>query len=678
MKSLPPPFLRRSPQRGLRSWLLSRALAAAALAVALLGPTAHPSSARATTGLSCEAIPGLVAAYLQHHVLYHSLDEPLKARVVDAYMLRIDPTRTLYLDAEAKTLQAKLRDGMEALLRSDCSRLGAVHDDVVARTKKMEEFVRAEVARPDLTLDPTISLQTDPLKRGFPKTPAERDALYRALIQFQIANYRNAGLSMDEAKEQLVHRYAVLTKQTTEQTPEDLRATFLDAFATGLDPHSNYLSPDDAEEFDIQMGLSLEGIGLALSSRDGYAVVEEVIRGGAADRQGSMKRKDKIVAVAQEGAEPVKVVDYKLRDVVRMIRGPKGTPVHLTVLRPSDPPERFQVTIVRDKIDLEEQAAKLRFEDVEAGARTLKLAVLELPSFYGDRDASKRQAERDVRNLLKQVREAKVDGLLLDLSRNGGGLLDYAISISGFFVRDGGIVAVRPGKEPPRIFSDPDDGILYSGPIVVLTSRITASASEILAGALQDYKRAVVVGDDQTFGKGTVQSVMPLSEELGKLKVTTAMFFRPGGQSTQLAGVHSDIVLPSLSNNEELAEGAQPGALPTQTIPPYVPPRIEDGGFTTWQPVTPEIVTALAAKSKDRVGKSEEFAKVEADVAKAKKTAGVIELAEVIKAEDKGQADADDAERDDKKPSPQLEEALQILADYVSLQQAKLASTAKP
>jgi carboxyl-terminal processing protease len=483
---------------------------------------------------------------------------------------------------------------------------------------------------------------------------------------------------MDEAKQQLVHRYEVLTKQTAEQDPQDLRASFLDAFATGLDPHSNYLSPDDAEEFDIQMGLSLEGIGLALSSRDGYAVVEEVIRGGAADRQGSVKRKDKIVAVTQEGGEPVKVVDYKLRDVVRMIRGPKGTPVTLTVLRPGDPPKRFQVTIVRDKIDLEEQAAKLHFEDVDAGGHKLKLAVLELPSFYGDRDSSKRQAERDVRNLLKQVREAKADGLLLDLSRNGGGLLDYAISISGFFVRDGGIVAVRPGKESPRIFSDPDDGILYSGPMVVLTSRVTASASEILAGALQDYHRAVVVGDDQTFGKGTVQSVMPLSEDLGKLKVTTAMFFRPGGHSTQLEGVHSDIVVPSLSNNEEYAEGAQPGALPSQTIPPYLPPRTEDGGFTTWQPVTPDIVTALTAKSKERVAKSEEFAKVNEDIAKVKKSAGVVELGEVMKAEDKGKADDDLAEADDKKPTPQLQEAVRILADYVNLQQEKLASTVKP
>ena len=196
------------------------------------------------------------------------------------------------------------------------------------------------------------------------------------------------------------------------------------------------------------MGLQLEGIGLALSSRDGYSVVEEVIPGGAADRHKGVKPKDKIIAVGQEGQDPVNIIDMKLRDVVRLIRGKKGTPVQLTILRQSgEGTERFNVTIVRDKIDLEQQAAKLRFETKEVDGRKLKLAILELPSFYGDRDSSKRQSERDVEKLLKQVTAEKADGLLLDLSRNGGGLLESAVSISGFFIKDGGIVAVQQGKK---------------------------------------------------------------------------------------------------------------------------------------------------------------------------------------------------------------------------------------
>ena len=468
-----------------------------------------------------------------------------------------------------------------------------------------------------------------------------------------------------------MHRYELATKRTASKTAP-ICARLSSTPSPALDPHSNYLAPDDMKT-STSRGLSLEGIGLALSSRDGYAVVEGVITGGAADRHGIVKRKDKIVAVTQDGAETVKVIDMKLRDIVRMIRGPKGTPVQLTMLRPGDPPERFSVTIVRDKIDLEEQAAKLRFESVERDGQTLKLAVLELPGFYGDRDPTKRQAERDVKALLQQVREARTDGLLLDLSRNGGGLLEYAISISGFFVRDGGIVAVKQERVPPRVLADPDDGILYSGPMVVLISRVTASASEILAGALQDYRRAVVVGDDQTFGKGTVQSVINLGDDLGKLKVTTALFFRPGGASTQLAGVKSDVALPSYSNTEDVGEKALPWALPAQNIPAFVP--VAESPLSPWQPVTPSLVNQLQQKTTGRVAASPEFTEIREKLAEAKQNAGMVVLADVMKTKDKGDEDPDDdsSRGPNRKPTPQALEATQILADYVVLQRQQLA-----
>jgi carboxyl-terminal processing protease len=639
------------------------------LSFALAGSQARAEDA----ALTCNEMPRLMSQYLQHHVLHHQLDEPLRGRVVDQYLERIDGARSLYLDPEAKKLMAGLRDGLDDILGGDCARLETIQRDVVQRTRQLEEFVRGEMAKPEFALDPATRLLGDPRKRGFPKTPTDRDGLYRALIQFQIANYLNSGLSMDEARKQLVHRYELATKQTAEQENSDLRAAFLDSFASALDPHSNYLAPDEAEDFDITMGLSLEGIGLSLSSRDGYAVVEEVITGGAADRHGGVKRKDKIVAVTQDGAETVKVIDMKLRDVVRMIRGPKGTPVQLTMLRPGDPPERFSVTIVRDKIDLEEQAAKLRYESIERDGKTLKLAILELPGFYGDRDPAKRQAERDVKDILQKVRNEKADGLLLDLSRNGGGLLEYAISISGFFVLDGGIVAVKQESVPPRVLADPDQGILYAGPMVVLISRATASASEILAGALQDYRRAVVVGDDQTFGKGTVQSVINLGDDLGKLKVTTALFFRPGGASTQLAGVKSDVALPSYSNTDEVGEKALPGALPAQNIPAFVPTT--EPLLSPWQPVTPNVVALLQQKATGRVAASTEFSEIREKLAEAKQNAGMVILADVMKTKDKGDEDPDEAEArgPNRKLTPQALEATQILADYVVLQRQQLA-----
>lgn len=661
--------------RTMRSNPSLRVLRPALLALVFGLAAGSPPARAGDDSLTCDTLPKLVHEYLRHHVLYHEIDDPLRARVVEAYLQRIDPSRALYLDSEAKALMAGLRDGLDDILNSDCARIEKIQSDVVARTKALEEFVRTDVARADFALEPTRGVASDPKKRGFPKTKEERDDLYRTLVQFQIADYLNAGLSMEEAKSQLVHRYEVATKQTAEQTPADVRSAFLDAFATALDPHTNYLPPDDAEDFDIQMGLSLEGIGLELSSKNGYAVVEGVVPGGAADRQGIVRRKDKIVAVAQEGQELVRVIDMKLRDIVRMIRGPKGTPVRLTVLRPNDPPERFEVTIVRDKIDLEEQAAKLRFETIERDGKALKLAVLDLPGFYGDRDPTKRQAERDVRQLLQQVRDEKADGLVLDLSRNGGGLLEYAISISGFFLRSGGVVAVKPENQPPRVLPDPDQSIVYSGPLVVLISRVTASASEILAGALQDYRRALVVGDDQTFGKGTVQQVAPLGPQLGKMKVTTALFFRPGGASTQLAGVKADVSMPSYSNVDDLGEGALPFALPTQHIAPFLQQDVAEG-FTPWQPVTGALVSELQQRAKKRIDGSEKFGEIREKVAKAKAQNGRVELAEVMKAKEKGEAEDENDERGpNRKPSPQQLEALQILADQVELQRASLATT---
>ena len=353
-----------------------------------------------------------------------------------------------------------------------------------------------------------------------------------------MSNYLGAGEKLPEAKRLLAHRYELRTKRLRELPQWEIYSIFLDSFATALDPHSNYLSPEAVEDFRISMSLSLEGIGVALSERDGYSVVERIIPGGAADRiEKGLEPNDKIIAVAEDGGESVNIVDMPLREAVSLIRGKKGTKVHLTVLRQGDETQRFPLAIVRDKIDLAEQAASLRFETRERNGKPFKLAIIDLPSFYGDSDPGQRQCTDDVEKLLEQVKEAKADGLLLDLSRNGGGLLEHAVKISGFFIRKGEVVGVQNARGQLSVLSDRDERILYTGPMVVHVSRVSASASEILAGALKDYHRAVITGDDHTFGKGTVQTVTPLPPGLGALKITTARFFRPGGQSTQNDGV---------------------------------------------------------------------------------------------------------------------------------------------
>jgi len=355
------------------------------------------------------------------------------------------------------------------------------------------------------------------------------------------------------------------------------------------------------------------------------------------------------------------------------------------VLRQGENTERFTTRIVRDRINLEEQAAKLRFETREVGGETLKLAVLELPSFYGDRDASKRQSIRDVQELLDQVEKEQADGLLLDLSRNGGGLLEHAVGISGLFVRKGPMVAVQHSPAQTQMLPDPDGSIRYNGPVVVLTSRASASASEILAGALKDYRRAVIVGDDHTFGKGTVQSVVPLRQGLGALKITTALFFRPGGEATQLAGGPADVVVPSEFDLSEFGEQAQPYSLPGQNIDPFLTPSANapSGDPNRYLPVTESMVRLLAERSAERVAESPEFAEMQKKREESLANDGVIRLEELAREREKEREEDEDepsgpeARAEARARSPQVQEAISILADLVALSRNGGTTTAQ-
>ena len=652
------------------------------LALALCTGSLAPG--RADAALTCGDIPKLTTIYLQKHLRYRQLTDEIKVQTAETYVRRLDPQRVLLLQQDAD----RLRDSIPNLFREtrsgDCSRLNDIHEEMVGHRRELEGFVRGFVGRDDYALDESAKLILDSEKRGHPGTRAERDALARTLIHFQISNYLSAGTELAEARERLIHRYELQTRRAVEMSRDDTYSRFLDAFAASLDPHSSYLSADVLEDFQIQMQLSLEGIGVALSERDGYSVVEQIIPGGATDRIDALQPKDKIIAVAEDGEKPVDVIDMALRDVVRLIRGKKGTRVHLTVLRQAEATERFRVAILRDKIDLEQQAAKLRIETIEMEEQKLKLGVLELPSFYGDRDPAKRQGSRDVERLLQEARKEQVDGVLLDLSRNGGGLLEDAVTISGFFIREGGVVAIQSSDAKERVLDDPEDSVVYSGPMVVLTSRVSASASEILAGAMKDYRRAVVVGDDHTFGKGTVQSVFPMPG-LGALKITTALFYRPGGVSTQHSGVATDVVIPSLFNSDNFGEGTQPHSLRADSIDPFLSRKANSNlEGQAWQPVSDPVIEELSRRSRSRVEADEFFMEVEKKLAERAADDGVVELAELIAEREKesqvaaqpGGAGAVGSEtasvnvetdKEEKRPTPQVEEALRVLGDLVLL-----------
>jgi len=652
---------------------------AVTLALLIVTSSTLPGPAAAMQ-LTCERIPGLLNTFLHKHIRYRHLNDQLRERAVDAYIKRLDSSKTLYTAGEAEVLKNSLKGIFFDVGSGECTSLEEIQKDIVGRYQKMKQVVEAYVRSDAYKLDPDIELVIDPDKRARPKNLEQQHALFRKLAQFQMSNYISNGDTVEEATDKLVHRYELSLKHATEFDQEDIYSLFLDSFASALDPHSNYFSHENNEDFKIQMGLSLIGIGVALSSRDGYSVVEKVIPGGAADKVDKLKPKDKVIAVAQDGEDPVDVIDMDLRKVVRLIRGQRNTIVHLTILRQNPKTERFVVSIERDKINLEEQAAKLSFETIEINEKEEKLAIIDLPSFYGGRDPTERKSSTDLRVLLRQAGEAGAVGLLLDLSRNGGGLLDTARDIAGFFIREGGVVAVKDEYDKVQVMRDDDPKILFDGPMVVLTSRISASASEIVAGAMKDYNRAILVGDDHTFGKGTVQTLVPLPPGLGALKVTTALFFRPGGESTQNAGVASDIILPSPFSSDDFGESNQTYALETATITPFLDDGANllekaSGTSQLYLPVTQDVVAQLAARSAERVAQSEDFAEVTRKLEEAEARAGVIRLQDILEeneaseeSEDAEAKDEPDAEEvDEEAPSIQRLEAIEILRDYVRL-----------
>ena len=730
------------PHSPARSCLRSRSLSGflAAFLVALL---LAPSGAQAykQPELTCSTSWDLLQALLKRHISYRGLDTEIRERAIDAYIEKIDSSKTLFLSSEIKDLRRRLAGVFFALQNGECDLLDEIEMDLVKRYERMENDVRTFVSDESYALDTDVRLILDPDKRGHPSNEEGRVKLLHRLVHFQMSNYLSSEMELDKAKEKLIHRYELMTKRAKELEPRDTYGTFLNAFAGALDPHSAYYPPEADEDFKIQMSLSLDGIGVALSSKDGYSVVERIIPGGATERADALEPGDKIIAVQQEGEDPVDIVDMALRDVVAMIRGERGTTVELTVLRKK---ERFEVAIVRDKVMIEDAAATLEKHEIEVDGEIRRLAVIDLPTFYGDADPSKRQSHRDVRDLLRQAAEWKADGVLLDLSRNGGGKLDSARDIAGLFIPEGNVVAVKNVFSEVQYMADPYPDTVYDGPLVILTSRITASASEIVAGAMQDYGRAVIVGDDHTFGKGTVQSYVDQPGKLGALKVTTALFFRPGGESTQHSGVAADIVLPSLFATDEFGERYTPYSLGSQTITPFLGVQSSFSRMSpfgrgdstspvepTWRPVNDQLLEELRSRSAERVAEDEEFKEIEELLAEQAEEDDVIHLAswraEQDEAEDEASEDApeagstegeeatkggdapapaetpgetdgeddpeskttdedatpsagdeDEAEEKEEDPTPQMVEALRILADLVELQETAKSSWRAP
>jgi len=653
------------------------------LMILLLGPVTALAAE-----LTCKRLPVLMEAFYDKHYAIKTSADTIRLRAVDQMVKQLDPSKTLLYESDLEKIKPLLLNVFENEGKNNCASLKPVYDLLLARSRENEDIVK-KILGPDFKPDKGATLYINAEKRPYVKTAAEKQTLLKKMVQFQIENALSSGIDMAEAKKQQVHRYQLQTKRIAEQNTTQLVTTAAEAFARALDPHTSYLSPKNLEDLKIHMQLSLEGIGAILSSDNGFTVIEELIPGGGAEKSGLLKPKDKIIAVAQERGKPVDVIDMDLRDVVSMIRGKKGTRVTLTVLRNGLKKERVDVTIMRDKIDVKDQEAKIAYETRKSGGKQYRFGVIDLPSFYGGEKNGK-SCYKDVKKLVTEARRQNVDGIVLNLSRNSGGLLDEAVRIAGLFIGPGGVVALKDSRGKVTVIGNgwastgqnggkrevvrlplEDPRAVYTGPLVVLTSRMSASASEIVAGALKDYRRAVIVGADHTYGKGSVQSLISLPSDLGAMKVTTGVYFLPGGQSTQRTGVTADVRLPGWYSLEDYSEATQDYALPAQAISPFagMPPD----GTPNWRPFDERLIESLASNSRIRVARNAKFAKIIKENKEAAERKGVIQLDDYrksLKKENGGKADQTRSEQKQKvqeQYAPYVDESVNVLTDMVAL-----------
>jgi carboxyl-terminal processing protease len=576
-------------------------------------------------------ITKLTTDLLEHsQFAHHSLDTELASTFLDRYLDSLDGTRSLFLQSDMDDFAA-YRANLAQRTRGtgDTGAAQAIYERFLQRLQQRVAYVTETLRTStfDFTGHDTYSFDREHATR--PHDLAAAQEIWRQQLRSDYLQEKLSDKPAPKIVAALTARYDQQLRSMKTLKSDEVLDVYLNALAHVYDPHSDYLGHEQMESFSIAMNLSLFGIGATLESADGYCTIRELVPGGPAARSGQLKAGDRIVSVAQTGTEPVDIGTMPLSRAVELIRGPKGSTVTLTILPAgaSDGSPPRTASLVRDRVKLEDQEAKARIVDLptQTGA-ALRLGIIDLPSFYAGRDErdgfAGRSATADVASLLNKLKAEHVKGVVLDLRRNGGGSLKEAISLTGLFIRTGPVVQTRDQAGDVDVEADNDPAVAYDGPLVLLTSRFSASASEILAGALQDYGRALVVGDASTFGKGTVQQVIALAPLMdrahlshaydpGALKVTTNKFYRPSGASTQLRGVASDIVVPSTSDVSGVSESALKDPLPWDVLPPAPYDRLDR--------VEPYVST-LREQSALRVAKEKEFGALALDIAQVKKT----------------------------------------------------------
>ncbi len=656
----------------------------------------------------------------------HALDDEISRRAYKLFLEALDPLKCYFYQSDIDQFQQYETQLDDMLQRSDTSFANRVFERFLQRVDERVAMIDALLKQEfDFTKDEEMVKDPDLLQ--YPRDEAAAWERWRQRIKYDLLvlkmdkskdaqkaspsppPHRADGVTGDQpppdlaeqdraAREKLWKRYHNFARRMKQFDNYELLEMFLTSVTTSYDPHTSYMSPNSFVNFNIQMRLNLEGIGAQLGDEDGRTVVAKIVPGGAADKHGKLKKDDQIVGVGQgESGEMVDVVGMKINDVVKLVRGDAGTVVRLEVI-PAGTNETVTYSITRAKIELADEAA--RGEVFEVGTKPdsapMKLGVLELPSFYQDMQAAQaaqgtgrefRSATTDVRKILDDFKSQRVDAVVLDLRRNGGGSLVEAVNLTGLFIDKGPVVQVKRVTGGVDVHDDDVPGVAWGGPLVVLTSKLSASASEILAGAVQDYQRGLIVGDEATHGKGTVQSLQDLGEflgipnppNLGALKITVQQFFRPNGESTQRRGVLSDIVLPSITNYLDVGESDLDYAIDFH--------RVSKTDFLATHMVSNELIKSLQKQSEQRIGQSEEFADLLKRIERfrQRKEQKTVTLNEKKFAEEGKESETEKEERErlegqlptDNKIQRDfyLDEVLSITYDYVNaLKQRKLAN----
>lgn len=527
-----------------------------------------------------QAIVRLLSRY---HYRQGKLDDAMSSTILGTYLKALDFNRSYFLASDIATFNRKYRFTLDNYLLS--GNLQPAYEIFNVYQRRLAERTDRVLDQLDQNIDFSIdeTLELDREKASWAVSRTELDEIWRKRIKNELLLLMLTGEDLDAARATLKKRYQGRLRYAAQATSEDVFQAYMNAVSQNFDPHTAYFSPRASENFNIQMSLSLEGIGTVLRMEEEQVTVVELVAGGPADLSHQVQPDDKIVGVGQGDNGPMMdIVGWRLDDVVDLIRGPRGSVVRLQIIPASTGSDAVikTVRLVRDTIKLEKQAAKSEIKTLSSKGHSVRVGVITVPTFYSDFEAAQhgvkdyRSTTRDVRHLLKELKHQRIDGLVIDLRQNGGGSLQEAVELTGLFIKEGPVVQVRGTTGGIEVETDPDPALLYDGPLAVLVDRFSASASEIFAGAIQDYGRGLVIGDP-TYGKGTVQTLIDLNRfipdamgPLGQLKLTIAKFYRINGSSTQHRGVTPDITFPSVFDQNEVGESAEEYALPWDKIKP--------------------------------------------------------------------------------------------------------------